>query len=115
MDERDSLFPDGGREEAKPREPVKVRQKETRRSSYHILAESGQTAVLVDGTKFLENRYRLVHSCDLWWIDSPAQNLLGETRMRTSSVATTCEAANLDVLVFTCRLYGQTDALQRDA
>ena len=115
MDERDSLFPDGGREEAKPRGPMKVRQKERRRSSYHILAESGQTAVLVDGTKLLKNRYRLVHSRDLWWIDSPAQKLLGETRIRISSVATTCKAANLDVLVFTCRLYCQTDALQRDA
>ena len=94
---------------------MKVRQKQRRRSSYHVLAKSGQTAILVDGTKFLEDRYRLVHSRDLWWIDSPAQKLLGETRIRTSSVATTCKTANLDVLVFTCRLYGQTDALQRDA
>ena len=90
MDQRDSLSPDGGREEAKPRGPMKVRQKQRRRSSYHVLAESGQTAILMDGTKFLEDRYRLVHSRDLWWINSPAQKLLRETKIRTSSVATTC-------------------------
>ena len=52
-------------------------------------------AVLVDGTKFLENRNRLIHSRNLWWIDSAAQKLLGKTRMRISAVATSSRSLTL--------------------
>ncbi len=51
-------------------------------------------AVLVDGTKFLENRNRLIHSRNLWWIDSAAQKLLGKMR-RVGAVATSSRSLTL--------------------
>lgn len=45
-------------------------------SSHHVPAKGGQTAVLIERSKFFKNRERLVHGHNIRWVNSTTQEFL---------------------------------------
>ena len=71
-----SPFQDEDQQEGGPGESVSRLVGICRSLSYHMPAEGGQAAILVDSTKFLKNREGFLHSSDFWWVNSTTQELL---------------------------------------
>jgi hypothetical protein len=111
QDSFDSLFQDGGREEAQPRECQRDGQGLVLLPlSYHVPAKGGQTAVLIESSKFFKNRERLVHGHDIRWVNSTTQEFL-QSEVRTRSSNYQSNASNLDVFILPRSLHCQTNAL----